>query len=359
MKFYQLIIIALIMMACSEEAVVQEKPIRPVKYQKVVMTATTESQTFSGVVKAKNETHMSFKVAGLISSLKVNIGDRVKKGQLIASIDPVDYNIQVDQAVAQMNAAESQLVKVRSTYDRVEKLYESNSVSLSDYENAKAGLAATQSQYEAATNQVQAARNQSSYTRMIAPYNGIITDLPGEANEVVSAGRTIATLSSEVGPEVEVGVPEVIINKLKANQPVEIMLSSAPGKTFTGKIEQVAFAAGSSPTYPVTVSIDKATEDARPGMAAQVVFAISQSGAKGPNKLIAPVSAVGQDPDGNFVYVLSASGDNFQAKRRQIKVGNLLPEGFEVLSGLKADEIVATAGIKTLMDGMTIKLLDN
>ena len=376
----------LLLVACGKEKETVKKSLRPVKYQKITLATGLEEHTFSGVAKAENEVNLSFKVGGSLSSVNVKLGDKVRKGQVIATIDPIDYNIQIEQAAAQKKGAEAnvksteaslknaegQLLNANSTYKRIEKLYENNSVALSEYEQAKAGLAAAQAQYDAAKSQydaaatqvtasakqVEAATNQVNYTKLIAPINGIITQLDAEKNEVVGSGRAIAVISSEGHPKVEVGVPEVMINKVKKGQLVNINFSSDVGQKFTGKIEQVAFASGSSPTYPVIVGINKSSVQIRPGMAANVSFIFNKKGENTNPKMLAPVAAVGEDTEGNFVFVLTKKANNtYRVEKRTVKIGQLLPDGFEVMNGLKTDELVAIAGLKTLMDGMEVKLL--
>jgi multidrug efflux system membrane fusion protein len=293
MRFLSLFMLVLFFSSCEEKSVETAKKIRPIKYSTIEPSTGVETHTFSGVAKAQNETNLSFKVAGTLSSVQVKLGDRVRKGQLIATIDPVDYNIQSNQAISQKEgsvanakAAETQLINAQATYDRVAKLYENNSVSLSEYQQAKAGLDAAQAQYDAANTQInaadqqlKAAGNQVSYTRLVSPMTGVITAVQVEANEMVNAGMLIAKVSSFGRPEVEVGVPEIFINKIKKGQEVTITLPSSPGQEFKGVVDQVAYASGNAPTYPVTVEIDKSVEQIRPGMAANVAFLFSKNGA--------------------------------------------------------------------------------
>lgn len=367
--------LAFFLLSCGEEPVETTRQIRPIKYAKIGQSEGGETHTFSGVAKAQNETNLSFKVAGTLSSVKVKLGDRVSKGQLIATIDPADYNIQTNQAISQKEgsvanakAAETQFINAQATYDRVAGLYENNSVSLSEYQQAKAGLDAAQAQYEAANTQikaanqqVQAASNQVSYTRLLSPMNGVITALQVEANEVVNAGMLIAKVSSLGRPEVEVGVPEIFINKIKKGQQVNITLPSAPEQEFQGVVDQVAFASGNAPTYPVIVEIDQSVEEIRPGMAANVAFLFPRNGdTASPPKMVVPVEAVGKDNQGHFVFVLNEKNEGvYEAEKKLITIGTLLPEGFELKGGLQSGEFVATAGLKSLRDGVEVKLLQD
>lgn len=375
-------------LSCEEKAVETSKKIRPIKYAKIEKSTGVETHTFSGVAKAQNETNLSFKVAGTLSSVKVKLGDRVKRGQLIATIDPADYNIQTNQAISQKDgsmanaesaeanakAAEAQLVSAQATYERVAKLYENNSVALSEYQQAKAGLDAATAQYDAAkaqvtaattqvtaaNEQVQAAGNQVSYTRLVAPMNGVITKVQVEANEVVNAGTMIATISSLGRPEVEVGVPEVFINKIQKGQNVNITLPSAPAQSFQGLVSQVAYASGSSPTYPVIVEVDKSVEQIRPGMAANVEFLFPKASVTATSTMTIPVEAVGKDNQGNFVFVLTQKSEGvYTAEKKVITIGKLAPDGFELIDGLREGDLVATAGLKSLMNGVEVKLMND
>ena len=377
-----------IITSCAEKEVEKEEIIRPVKYGKIVKSTGNDSYTFSGTAKANNETNLSFKVSGTLKTVNVKLGDRVKKGQIIATIDPSDFNISLDKAVAQekgasaglisaetqIKSAESQLIANRSNYNRIESLYENNSVPLSEYEQAKAQYEASLSQYEAAKaqyeasrtevtasgKQIESAKNQVNYTRLEAPFDGVISQLDVEENEIVSSGSPIAVISTEAEPQVTLGVPEIFINRVSKDQKVQIQFSVLSGKTFEGTVEEVAFAAGSSPTYPVNVRIVKPSDEIRPGMAANVTFDFSDNNLETNKSIISPIKSVGEDNDGNFVFVLEESEKGvFIAKRRSIEIGELRSTGFEVKKGLKEGELVATAGLKSLLDGMRVKLIEN
>ncbi|MBX2877926.1 MAG: efflux RND transporter periplasmic adaptor subunit [Saprospiraceae bacterium] len=373
MRLLALLSLMLFVASCGEEPMEAVKKIRPIKYATIASSTGMETHTFSGVAKAQNETNLSFKVAGTLSSINVELGDRVRKGQLIATIDPADYNIQTKQAISQKEgsvanakAAETQLINAQATYDRVAKLYENNSVSLSEYQQAKAGLDAAQAQYEAANSQVsaadqqvQAADNQVSYARLISPMNGVVTAVQVEANEIVNSGTVVAQISSLGRPEVEVGVPEIFINKIKKGQQVKITLPSSPGQEFQGVVDQVAYASGTAPTYPVIVETGQSVEQIRPGMAANVAFLFPKNGDAAGAKMIVPVEAVGKEKQGNFVFVLKQKREGiYEAEKKVITIGPLTPEGFELLSGLAKGDIVATAGLTSLMNGVEVKLLN-
>ncbi|MEO1515807.1 MAG: efflux RND transporter periplasmic adaptor subunit [Bacteroidota bacterium] len=357
----------------TEEAPEIKESIRPVRFAKVTKSLASSVNTFSGITQSSKEVNLSFKVSGTVNRLNVKVGDRVRKGQVIASLDAVDYSLEYDRALAneknaetQIKSAQTQRVTTKSTFERIEKLYENNSVPLSEYEQAKASYEAAESQYEAAqaqlvaaSKQVEGARNQVSYARLTAPFSGVVTKVMVEENELVPSGNPIAELSTDSRPEVRVGVPETYISKVRKNQTVEIIFSILPDKKFKGTISEVAFSSGGTSTYPITIQIDQPSPDIRPGMAASVIFSATN---QSPSKtdvavVIAPPKAIGEGVDGNFVFVLQKEGEYHKVKKTKVEIGNFLGSGFEVKKGLSEGDLVATAGLNSLLDGMQVKLM--
>lgn len=373
MKLPILLFLAVFLVSCAEKPAETEQQIRPIKYGKVESSAGVETYTFSGVSRAQDETNLSFKVAGTLSAVKVKLGDQVKKGQLIAMIDPTDYAIQTNQAVSQKEgaianakAAEAQLISAKSTYARVARLYENNSVSLSEYQQAKAGLDAAQAQYDAAVSQINAtdqqlmaADNQQSYTRLTAPMDGVITAVQVEANEVVNAGALIAKVSSLDRPEVEVGVSEGIINKIKIGQKATITFPSLPANSFEAEVVEIAFASGKSTTYSVILKMTNPSDEIRPGMAAEVRIVVGSHEKMVNNLIAAPLKAVASGTDGNYVYKLvpDTADGVYVAKKVLIELGSISEDRYVINNGLNEGDLVAVAGLRSLYDGAKVKLL--
>ncbi|NNF33090.1 MAG: efflux RND transporter periplasmic adaptor subunit [Saprospiraceae bacterium] len=366
-----LVFILLFISSCSrKKEEVSEEVLRPVKYGMISLTSDALRESFSGTAQSSKETKLSFKVSGKVNSIGVKVGDVVRTGQPIARIDETDYNVQYEQSKANMKSVEtqiksanSQLINSRANYLRVEKLYENNSVSLSEYEAAKSAYELAQASYDASLaqasaseRQVESAKNQVTYSNLTAPYTGVITSLMVEENELVNAGTPIVTISSMINPEISVGVPEKFISRVSKDQHVDISLSSLPGETFEGHVYEVGFSSMGGSTYPVTIRIDKPIDDLRPGMAADVHFNFGAVDLK--EKLIAPVAAVGEDNTGNFVFALEAEEEHFIARKVNVDVGNLTPSGFQVECGLEKGDLVATAGLSIILDGMKVRLMD-
>jgi len=389
MKLVQLFIaITFLCISCKESAEQPQRNIRRVKYAKIEKSSGQESHSFSGLVIAKNQVALSFRVTGTLTNMNVAPGDQVKKGQLIATLDPTDYTLQTDQAVTQkegavankqsaeanLKSAETQLISAQASYDRIARLYENNSVSLSEYQSAKAGLDAAQAQYDAsksqldaaisqvttADQQVQAANNQVGYTRIHAPIDGVITDVNVDANELVSAGTVIAVVSSTGQMLVEVGVPEILINLLEKGQQAQVKLPSLQGQSFNAEIVEVAYASGTATTYPIKLRLVDPADNIRPGMATEVDLRINHSTSAMEDLITAPIKAVASATEGNYVFKLTPAENGLcRAEKVSVRLGDIIGNAYIIEEGLSQGDIVAVAGLSSMFDGKVVKLLED
>ena len=316
-----------------------------------------QTRTFSGVSKAGVETNLSFKVGGTINRLNVKEGDQLHAGQLIAVLDATDYNLQLDQTKAAQTQAQVQMQNSKSSYDRISQLYETGSVSVNDYEQAKAAYESANAGLSSARKQVQLAEQRVGYTRLRAPIAGRVASLNAEINENVMAGFTILTLTSGSDMEVTVGMPESFISMVKEGGEVEVRFSSMADRNFSGIISEVSYIVGSSSTtYPVTIKLENSSEEIRPGMTANVTFNLTSD--EETETILVPSVAVGEEDNQNFVYVIEIiQGDTAIVHKRIVSIGELTGGGFEISDGLEDGEMVVTAGISKLSEGLKVKLL--
>ena len=351
----------MIMISCSKEKeVVKEKPVKPVKYAIVNKVGGDQEYSFTGVSRSSTQANLSFRTSGLVASVKVEVGQKVSKGQLLATLDPKDIKLNLDKMEATLNSSKAQKETAYSNLTRVKKLFQNNNVSLADYENAKNNYANTVSHYENALKSYRLQKRQMEYTLIRAPQDMVISAVNINENEMTQAGNPAIIANSGDQLELKVGIPETYINRIEKAQTVKIIFSSLKGKTFYGEVTEVSFTKEqNSGTYAVYVKINEATSEVRPGMTANVFFNISSDMPEG--MLVVPVEAVGADNEGAFVYSIQKEKDtqDFKIKKVRIRTGKLLSGGFEVLSGIGEGERVCTAGLKTLYDGLKVKLLED
>jgi RND family efflux transporter MFP subunit len=342
-------------LGCEDEP---EEPeiIRPVRYVMVEGSDSATQRTFSGVAKAGQESRLSFQVSGQVLDVPINVGDTVKKGQTIARMDPADYALQLQNAQAATAQARAQERNAKATYERTRALYENQNASRQDldadrtaYESARAGL-------ESANQQVRLRQRQLGYTHLKAPEAGTLATVDIEVNEYVQAGELVATLLAGDQIEVSVSVPASVIRSIEKGAEAKAHFNSLEGKSFAGTVTEVGVASvGGATTFPVTVRLTEGQDQVRSGMSADVTFVFA-SAKVGP-KYALPISAVGEDRKGRFVYMLQSEGGGLGTVHRSpVQVGEILSDGIEILDGVKPGDLVVTAGVSRIYDGLQVRV---
>ena len=333
--------------------------IRPVRYTQVFAAGSERARTFTGTAQAASEQNLAFRVAGTVQQVRVDVGDRVRRGQTLAWLDPSDYQLQQQQADAALAQARAQARNAQATYERTLALYENQNASRSDLDAARASYESANATVASSETALRLAEQQVDYTRLYAPVNGIIARVAIEANETLGAGQAVIVINSEGRPEVEVAVPEAFIGGIRSGRPVQVAFDAVPGAPFAATVTQVGVSTMGGGTFTVTVRLDEDTERVRPGMAAEVAFSIQGNTSRGTDVVIVPSQAVGQDQDGRFVFVINRTEDGLATvERRVIEIGSLTAEGIEITSGLQDGDYVATAGLRTLTAGQQVRLLE-
>jgi RND family efflux transporter MFP subunit len=316
-----------------------------------------KTRTFSGASKAAVEVNLSFKVGGTIQTVHVKIGDKVKKGAPIASVDKKDFQLRTEQARAAVSNAKVQMQTAKSAFERTSALYENNNVSLQDFERAKTTYESARAGLNSAERGLQLAQSQLSYTGLNAPMDGIVTRVNVEKNENVMPGQSVVELHSGRDIEVVIGVPESYISRMSNGDLVTVSFPAVKGKSFKGTVTEVSYAiSAKSSTYPVCVVLDNPSKEIRPGMSADVTFAFNTADKK--PRIVIPIGTVAEGTDGRFVYTVSPQKEGLGlVRKKKVVTGELVSGGLEILDGLRDGELVVTAGISKLSDSMTVKLL--
>ena len=358
MKYFWVTLCALVILAgCEQQKEVVELPLRSVKHQKVSYSTGALVKTFSGVTKAELEANLSFRVSGRVESIPVNVGDRLKKGQLVAQLDSKDYAVLYEQAKAELAAAKASLRSAESEYNRTIGLYEKRNASKSQLDTARATAESAKAQVKANGQQVEAARLQLSYTKLYAPQDCIVSTMPVKENENVSSGQEVASVNCGDKIEVKVDVPESYIDEVKENQQVSVTLNAIEDSRFTGRVTEIS--SGSSDqasAFPVTIVLDGRHGSLRAGLAAEVEF--TQRNGEEEKFFILPVNAVAHDTQGDFAYVLESGQNDNEGivRKRYIVIQEIVQQGVRVTSGLNNGDDVITAGITVVRDGMAVKV---
>lgn len=355
--FYLGLILSLLFIRCGGEKQAEKKVIKPVKYAAVEQLGGAIIKSFNGTSQSGAETKLSFRTSGLIVKLEVKVGDHVKKGQLLAMLDLNDLKLNLQKATASLQSAQSQVETAKSSFDRIRELYQGNSASLNDYEQARNNYSAAQAAYQNAKKTLELQGSQLDYAKIIAPTDGVVSMVSGEINEFAAAGSPLIIINSNQNDiEVNVGVTENYISKITNGDEAEVRFTGIAEQKFKGVVSEVGFASAYTATSPVVLKLTEISKQMRPGMPVEVTFTFGDREER--STLSVPVSAVGQDHEGTFVFVLKPLQKNtYSATKTMIETGALKNEGFVVISGIREGDYVATAGLRRLYDGMEVKLL--
>lgn len=345
--------------ACQSEDPPKPELLRPVRSQTVFFSNAEQVRTFSGVAKAGLEANLSFKVSGTVSQLHVKVGDRIKKNQLLAELDPRDFRLEVQRAEASLASAQAEARNARAEYARVRALYENRNASRNDLDQARAAAESSKAQVQSKQNSLELSRLQLNYTRLLAPVNCSVASVPSEVNENVQAGETVVEVVCGARLEVVVAVPEIFIAKITKDMPVGVKFDAIMEAQFPARVTKVGVSTGRmATTFPVTVQLDTQVPGFRSGLAAEVRFTFE--GKKGEPRILVPPVAVGEDQDGSFVYLLENQGDGTGIVRRQsVTIGELSPEGLEIVDGLSDGANIVTGGVRRLHDGQPVRLMNS
>lgn len=347
-------LLALLLLGCTKK-MPDKQIIRPVMIETIHSVDEFPPMYFSGFTKAEKFLNVSFRVPGLIQKLPIYVGDHLNEGALIASIDPTDYQITLEEKQAALDAAESEARKARSQYKRIKSLYESESVSRDELDQARAANEGAKANVDQALAFVELAKKNLSYTKIYSQYpNAEVVSKEAEINENVKEGEQIATLTYGDRLEVEVAIPETEIVGIRRGKSVEVIVNAIPSKIYRATIKEVGVSSLGGTTFPVTVLFDQVLPEIRSGMAARVIIYDPVQ----PKLIFAPLEAVGEDQDGQFVFLFEPTGDDFgTVKKQTVKVGEIRPNGFTILAGLKEGDEVITAGLRYLKSGMKVRRL--
>ncbi len=339
--------------ACGNGAPVPE-PARPVLVARP-QPAADAIEAFAGEVRAREESALAFRVGGNLVRRVVDVGDRVRRGQVLAELDPGDLRLQAQAAQAQAAAADAELTRTRAEQARFAALAEDQLVSRSALDAQTTALRAAEGQARAARAQSSVARNQAGYAELRAPRDGVIATRQAEAGQVVAAGQTVFTVAADGGREVAIALPEGRIREFSVGQPVQMEAWSAPGVRLSGRIREIAPAADpQGRTFAARVALD--ADAARAVELGQSVRVYVASG--GPRAALAvPLASIQRDARGaTTVWVVDPATRRLAS--RPVRLGPFAEDGVPVLSGLDATTWVVVAGGHLLRAGQVVEPVD-
>jgi membrane fusion protein, multidrug efflux system len=339
---------SVIMVGCSQPAPeVEQVPLVMVAQP---LTSQEDQKSYAGDVQARQQTALAFRVGGQITARFVDVGDRVKVGQVLAKLDVKDAELQLNSARAQLESAQSAAKVAADEFKRFQQLLPINAVSRSQYDAIKNQYDAAQASLKQAQSNYDVSANQTGYNQLIANKNGVITQRNIEIGQVVSAGQAAYQLAIDGDREVVIGVPEQAISEIKVGQSAWITLWSKPQDKFAAYVREISPAADQSRTFTVKVALKEGQSAIQLGQSARVFFNQNIR-----NSLSVPLTSVSANNNQAYIWVVNPDQT---IRRVSVTLGRYGRDNVTVLSGLNAGQWVVVGGVHLLRDKQKIKPID-
>ena len=350
LRYLFLVASAALLAACSRSAP-PEEPVRSVKLLTVGVGAMQSTLEYSGEVRARVESRLGFRVAGKIVQRQAELGQRVKAGQVLAQLDPRDYQLAADAARAQLASATTQRDLAAADFKRFQALKDQNFISGAELERRAATLKAAQATLDQARAQLSSQGNQTAYTTLVADVSGVVTGIDAEPGQVVAAGTPVVRIAQDGARDVVFAVPEDKVAQITQGSDVAVRGWSG-GAPLAGRVREVAASADpSTRTFQVKVAIDGAQAPALGSTVYVTPQALSHAGMAA---IKLPTTALRQQGQATAVWVYDAASGTVKSQVVQIATA----DGNEavVASGLTPGMQVVATGVHVLSPGQKVTI---
>ena len=347
---------ALSLLGCGSETAVEPMPLKSVKTLDVSDSANVSTRSISGTLDSASTSELSFRVGGLIELINVQAGDTVVAGDVVARITQRDYKLKLDAAQARLNSARANFNEKESELARQKQLFSQGFVASAAVEQAQALFNQAASDVAVAEADLNTANNELSYTVLKTPISGTVAQRLAEPFAEVAAGQTVFEIQAGDDLEVNVLVPETMINDIGFGDLVSVSVASVNVANVPGTISEIGNTSIGGNAFSVSVRLNGANDALRPGMSARVGF--NQVKTDG-NIFLIPITALDMrvsDTENDAakrqanVFVL----EDGTAVRKTITIQDLDGNSLQVTDGLNAGDKLIVAGVSFIDEGQKV-----
>ena len=349
-----LLSLLIVLTACKEKAEIIEV-VRPIKTMTVSDQAADQILKFSGLVAAVDSSDLSFQVGGQVETVKVDIGDRVEKGQVLAVLDLEPYQLEVDAVKAELVKARDQVAESKSQYERHKRIYEQGAGAKSYLDVAEYRYKAARSAVKYQLARLDLAKRDLRKTKLLSPYDGTIAWRSVQPHEEVQVGQKVFEINATGKMEVQLALPETTVDRIHIDDAATITFPTLPGESTKGRISYIGSAAVEANAFPVKVELIGPNQKVKPGMTAEANLIVKEKNQMPGYKV--PLQAILPDTKANQGYVFVYDPQTSMVKKTPVRFSGSIQKNAIVTDGLKAGDIIATAGVSFLADGMKVKLM--
>jgi len=308
-----------------------------------------KKRTFTGVVEARVQSDLGFRVGGKILERSVNMGERVQKGQILMRLDSADLNLSLAAQQANVEAARAKYIQAKADEARFAKLVGSGAVSRQEYDQARAALDSTKAQLDAAEAQARVSNNSSEYAVLLADADGVIVRTLSEPGQVVAAGQTVIQLAHDGPREALINLPEGVRPDLGTTASARLY---GQARKYQARLRQLSDAADpASRTFEARYVLEGEAASAPLGSTVTIELVAKQNSDTQSVQL--PVGAVYDRGSGPGVWIVD---DKCEVKFRSVTIASIGQEAVVVSHGVAAGEKVVALGAHLLHEGQVVNL---
>jgi RND family efflux transporter MFP subunit len=341
----------LVLAGCEANTAPAPKADRPVQVQRATFEDADTKREFVGVVRARYETDLGFRVAGKIVTRIVNVGDRVRAGDVVARLDSEDLKLQVESAEAELAAAKSNLTQAASDFERYSTLKARGYASVADFDRKRSANDEAQGRLDRARRSLDLARNQRGYADLKADADGVITATLAEPGQVVAIGQAVVRLAHRGEKEAVVALPETWLAEARTSK-ASVRLWADRDRSFEAHLRELSPQADpATRTYAARFTIEQANDAVAFGMTATVT--LTQAADAKVARL--PLAAILNRGTGPSVYLVDASG---ALVRRPVTVASFTEDAALVTSGIGDGDRIVTLGVQKLEAGLKVRTVE-
>ena len=346
--------ILLFVTTCGEEEQIVEE-IRSLKTVTVGEATAGEVRNFSGIVRAVDRSALSFEVPGNVVVVNVDIGDNVKKGQILAELDKEPYELEVQKAEAELVTAKANVKNQQADYEREKSIFEQGAGSERRMDQAEFAFKEAEASLDFVESKLNLAKRDLRKTVLYAPYDGSIGERQVEPFVEVRRGQAVFEIDGKGEQEIVVNIPETVVHLLTIDMPVVVSFPTIAGKITKGNVTEIGTVAGEGNAFPAKVRLLDPPSQVRSGMTAEATFELKgddfAEGYPVPSHAITPTTEANR----GFVFVYQP--DTSTVKKAPIQWRGVKNNMVMISEGVSPGDILAVAGVSFLSDGMKVKLI--
>lgn len=322
---------------------------RVVRVAEAEVSAEPRELRFSGITRAARRADLSFKVGGRVEERRVEIGQRVSEGEIVARLETREFVLGEASAQAALAETDARLTQLERDRARVERLYAERAATREELEQVAAQEDALRASRRALQARLDDARRLLDETLLRAPFAGVVRDVHVEAGEFAQPGQALVQLDGLGGVELEVELPESLIDQVRVGSPALVTLPLRGDRELPALVKHVGRSAGAAGRlFPVVISLGAAA-GVPPGVTAELALKVTEERA-----LSLPLAAV-VNPGGQSAAVYLLEGD--RVRRVEVETGRVREGRVRVRGALEAGSAVVIAGHSSLRDGERVEVV--